>query len=293
MKLYSINTGYFKLDGGAMYGVVPKSIWNKVNPADENNLCSWALRSLLIQEGEKLILIDTGNGTKQSEKFFSHYHLHGDDSLDKSLAKYGFTRNDITDVILTHLHFDHCGGCIEKENDQLVSAFKNATFWSNAIHWKWATEPNDREKASFLKENILPIRESGQLKFVNIPETISNSFELIPSGITPSISYFIANGHTKAMLIPIITYKEKTIAYMADLLPSVSHLPMPYVMGYDMFPLITLQEKKIFLEEAVQNNFILFLEHDAKHECCTLQHTEKGIREKETFALQDWITSED
>ena len=285
MQLYSINTGFFKLDGGAMFGVVPKSIWNKVNPADENNLCSWALRCLLIQEGNRLILIDNGNGDKQDAKFFSHYHLHGEDTLDKSLAKHGFHRDDITDIILSHLHFDHCGGTIRREGDKLIPNFKNATVWSNEEHWQWAVHPNDREKASFLKENILPIQESGQLKFIPIPNRENPLQQLAAAKFTDSISIRIADGHTRAMMLPQIQYKDRTIVFMADLLPSQGHIPLPYVMGYDMFPMTTLQEKKLFLEEAVDNNYILFFEHDPKVECCTLQRTEKGIRPKDFFSL--------
>ena len=285
MQLYSINTGFFKLDGGAMFGVVPKSIWNKVNPADENNLCSWALRCLLIEDGNRLILVDNGNGDKQDAKFFSHYHLHGDDTLDKSLAKYGFHRDDITDVILSHLHFDHCGGTIRREGDKLVPNFKNATVWSNEEHWQWATHPNDREKASFLKENILPIQENDQLKFIPIPNRENPLRQLGSANFTDSISIRIADGHTRAMMLPQIQYKDRTIVFMADLLPSQGHIPLPYVMGYDMFPMTTLGEKKTFLEEAVDNNYILFFEHDPKVECCTLQRTEKGIRPKEFFSL--------
>ena len=300
MKLYSINTGYFKLDGGAMFGVVPKSMWNKLNPADENNMCSWALRCLLIEDEGKLILIDTGMGNKQNAKFFGHYYLHGDDTLEKSLAKHGFTKDDITDVFLTHLHFDHCGGSIEKDGDKLIPAFKNATYWSNKNHWQWATQPNAREKASFLKENILPIQESGQLKFIEVnsekAEFISES--LVVSKNIPPLSTFnsplsthldllIANGHTNAMMLPKINYNGKTIVFMADLLPSAAHIPLPYVMGYDMFPLTTLNEKNAFLTEAVENNYILFFEHDPVNECCTLQMTEKGVRVKEVFKLSD------
>ena len=275
MKLYSINTGYFKLDGGAMFGVVPKSIWHKVNPADENNLCSWALRCLLIEDGKRLTLIDNGIGDKQDEKFFGHYYLHGNDTLDKSLAAHGFSKNDITDVILTHLHFDHCGGSIKRDGDKLVPAFKNAVYWSNARHWKWATEPNDREKASFLKENILPIKDSGQLKFI---EADGNSFP-------DNISIRQVFGHTDAMMLPQISYKGKTILYMADLLPSAGHIPLPYIMGYDMFPLITLNEKKSFLMEALQNEYILFFEHDPAIECCNLQMSDRGIRMKDQFLI--------
>ncbi len=285
MKLYSINTGYFKLDGGAMFGVVPKSIWDKLNPADENNLCPWALRCLLIEDGDKLILIDNGNGTKQDEKFFSHYYLHGDDTLEKSLAKYGFGKEDITDVILTHLHFDHCGGSIDKINDKLVPAFKNATYWSNKKHWEWAVHPNDREKASFLKENILPIQESGQLKFIEVSE--GKEGRLGSALFNSTISLRFVSGHTESMMLPQIVYKDKTIVFVADLLPSAAHIPIPYVMAYDMFPLTTINEKKSFLREAIENNYILFFEHDPKYECCNLQQTERGIRAKEFFTLEE------
>jgi glyoxylase-like metal-dependent hydrolase (beta-lactamase superfamily II) len=285
MKLYTINTGFFKLDGGAMFGVVPKSIWNKLNPADENNLCPWALRCLLIEDGDKLILIDNGNGTKQDEKFFSHYHLHGDDTLEKSLAKYGFGKEDITDVILTHLHFDHCGGSIDKVNNKLIPAFKNAVYWSNKKHWDWAVHPNDREKASFLKENILPIQESGQLKFIEISE--EKDGRLGSTLFNSAISLRFVSGHTENMMLPQIHYKDKTIVFMADLLPSAAHIPVPYVMAYDMFPLTTINEKKSFLKEAIENNYILFFEHDPQYECCNLQQTEKGIRAKDFFKLSE------
>jgi glyoxylase-like metal-dependent hydrolase (beta-lactamase superfamily II) len=278
MKIHVLNTGYFKLDGGAMFGVVPKSLWSRTNPADENNMCSWALRSLLIEDGKKLILIDTGMGDKQSDKFFSHYYLHGNDSLDKSLNKLGFNRDDITDVFLTHLHFDHCGGAVEW-NDQKNGyrpAFKNATYWSTKDHWNWAVNPNDREKASFLKENILPIQESGQLKFVektgDYSKEIFNNFDVL-----------FVDGHTESMMIPHIHYKNKTLVFMADLLPSVGHIPLPYVMGYDTRPLTTLKEKGIFLNQAMNEKYVLFLEHDAMNECCTLKETEKGIRLDEHF----------
>ena len=285
MKLYTINTGYFKLDGGAMFGVVPKTIWNKLNPADENNLCSWALRCLLIEDGNRLILVDNGNGDKQDAKFFSHYYLHGDDTLEKSLASHGFHADDITDVFLTHLHFDHCGGSIKREGDKLVPAFKNAVFWSNKEHWDWAVNPNEREKASFLKENILPIRESGKLKFVEVSLPVNGRLGL--TQFTDNISIRFVNGHTQAMMLPQINYNGKTLVFTADLLPSQAHIPIPYVMGYDMFPLTTINEKKSFLKEAIENNYILFFEHDPVYECCTLQLTEKGIRAKEFLKLSD------
>ncbi|RYG54567.1 MAG: MBL fold metallo-hydrolase [Chitinophagaceae bacterium] len=275
MQLHTINTEMFKLDGGAMFGVVPKSIWNKLNPADENNLCSWAMRCLLVEDGNKLILIDNGIGDKQDAKFMGHYHLHGNDTLDKSLAAKGFSKDDITDVFLTHLHFDHCGGSVKREGDKLLPAFKNATYWSNKRHWNWAVHPNDREKASFLKENILPIQESGQLKF------IEDSATDFPEQLLVREVF----GHTEAMMLPMMKYKGRTIIYMADLLPSVAHIPLPYVMAYDMFPLTTLNEKKSFLQEALENDYILYFEHDPNIECCTLQLTEKGIRMKETFKL--------
>lgn len=295
MKLHTINTGYFKLDGGAMFGVVPKSIWNKINPADENNMCSWALRCLLIEDGNRLILVDNGMGDKQDAKFFGHYYLHGDDTLEKSLAAKGFGKEDITDVFLTHLHFDHCGGSIIRDGDRLLPAFKNATYWSNEYHWDWAVNPNDREKASFLKENILPIQESGRLKFVEHPfekldaknSWIGYAPQIFSSSFSPSVDVLFFNGHTNAMMLPKIEYKTRTIVFMADLLPSVGHIPIPYVMAYDTQPLETLNEKKMFLNEAVEKDYVLYFEHDAQHECCTLQQTEKGIRMKETFKLEE------
>ncbi|WP_447768889.1 MBL fold metallo-hydrolase [Sphingobacterium faecium] len=277
MQLYTIETQNFKLDGGAMFGVVPKSIWHKTNPADSNNMCTWTNRLLLIEDGAKLILVDTGLGDKQSEKFFGHYYIHGDNSIDKSLAKYGFNREDITDVILTHLHFDHCGGAIARQGDKLRPSFTHANYWSNTEHWDWATHPNPREKASFLEENIKPIQESGQLKFI---EKETNPFG-------PNIQIRYAHGHTESMMLPQIQYKDKTILYMADLLPSIGHIPLPYVMGYDVRPLTTMEERKNYWQEIVDQEYILFLEHDAVNACCTLQHTEKGIRLKESFQLSD------
>jgi len=288
MKLYTIDAGNFKLDGGAMFGVVPKSIWNKLNPADENNMCSWALRCLLIEDENKLVLIDTGMGAKQDAKFFSHYYMFGNKTLESSLAEHSFSKNDVTDVILTHLHFDHCGGAIDRVDEQLKPAFPNAKFWTNQQHWLWATEPNAREKASFLKENILPIKESGQLHFFDSTsiELQNNQLASIHSGIIEKLHIRFANGHTKAMMLPQIEYHNRTIVFMADLLPSVAHIPLPYVMSYDMFPLITLEEKNSFLQEAAHNNYILYFEHDLYNECCTVHQTEKGIRVKETGTLE-------
>ena len=282
MKLHVLNTGFFKLDGGAMFGVVPKSLWSRTNPADENNMCSWALRSLLIEDGDRLILIDTGMGDKQSEKFFSHYHLHGTDSLDQNLNKLGFSKDDITDVFLTHLHFDLCGGAVvwnEQKNGYRPN-FKNANYWSTENHWEWAVNPNGREKASFLKENILPIQESGQLKFIkNEGQLTKNVFN--------NIDVLFVDGHTENMMIPHIKYQGKTLVFMADLLPSVGHLPLPYVMGYDTRPLTTLKEKGAFLSFAEKNDYVLFLEHDSVNECCTLKNTEKGVRLERSFDFNE------
>lgn len=276
MKIYPIETGNFKLDGGAMFGVVPKSLWQKTNPADANNMIEMSMRCMLIEDGGRLTLVDTGLGSKQSEKFFSYYYLFGDFSLESSLAKYGFHKDDITDVFLTHLHFDHCGGAIERQNDLLVPAFKNAKFWSNANHWDWAVNPNPREKASFLKENILPMKESGQLNFIADQPVEDVGFDVV-----------FLDGHTEKQMLPKLNYKGKTIVFMADLLPTVGHIPLPYVMGYDTRPLLTLKEKASFLNEAADNNYYLFLEHDAYNEICTVKHTEKGVRLDETFKFTD------
>lgn len=283
MKLYPIESGNFKLDGGAMFGVVPKTIWSKTNPADENNLIDLAARCLLIEDGNKLILIDTGMGDKQSDKFFGYYSLWGNHSLDASLEKYGFTRNDVTDVFMTHLHFDHCGGSVKWNKDRTgyEPAFKNAHFWTNDNHWQWATKPNKREKASFLPENILPMQESGQLKFINRGE--GDFIEKSELGF----GLFFADGHTEKQMLPHINYKGKTIVFMADLLPTVGHLPLPYVMGYDTRPLLTLEEKSKFLNMAAENGYYLFLEHDAHNEIITVENTEKGVRLKETFSCAD------
>ena len=277
MKIYPIETGNFKLDGGAMFGVVPKSIWQKTNPADANNLISMSMRCMLIEDGERLILVDTGLGNKQTDKFFRYYYLFGDFSLDNSLKKHGFHRGDITDVFLTHLHFDHCGGAIERNKEnQLRPAFKNAKFWSNQKHWNWATKPNPREKASFLSENILPIEQSGQLNFVHLNSKQDVGFEVL-----------FMDGHTEKQMLPKLQYQDKTIVFMADLLPTVGHIPLPYVMGYDTRPLLTIKEKEVFLNEAADKNFYLFLEHDAYNEICTVKHTEKGVRLKETHKFTD------
>ncbi len=276
MNLHVIDTGFFKLDGGAMFGVVPKAIWQRTNPCDTNNLCNWAMRCLLIEDGDKLILIDNGIGEKQDVKFLSHYQLNGDDSLAGSLHKLHISESDITDVFMTHLHFDHCGGGVTLKSGKAALTFENARYWSNADHWKWATEPNPREKASFLKENILPIQQSGHLNFI---ESGSSPFE------DTEIRY--ASGHTDKMMIPCIAYKGETVCFMADLLPSTGHIPLPYVMGYDTRPLLTMAEKEAFLNKAADQKFILFLEHDPVSECCTVKHTEKGVRLDRTFALKD------
>lgn len=276
MKLHVIDTGFFKLDGGAMFGVVPKSIWQKTNPPDENNLCTWAMRSLLIEDGKKLILIDNGIGDKQDDKFLSHYHLHGDASLGSSIRKAGFSEDDITDQFLTHLHFDHCGGGVKNVNGKHELTFPKAKYWSNKDHWEWATKPNNREKASFLNENIIPMQESGHLSFTEVGHSPFKQFDLL-----------YVSGHTDKMMIPKIKYKGKTICYMADLLPSTGHIPLAYVMGYDTRPLITLAEKEQFLNEAADNQYILFFQHDPVNECCTVKRTDKGVRLDRTFKLNE------
>jgi glyoxylase-like metal-dependent hydrolase (beta-lactamase superfamily II) len=277
MEFFEIHAGRFKLDGGAMFGVVPKSMWQKLNQPDDNNMCSWAMRCLLVKEGNRLMLIDNGMGTKQDDKFFGHYYLHGNESLDQSLAEHGFHKDDITDVFLTHLHFDHCGGSIERKGDMLVPAFKNARFWSNRKHWDWAVNPNAREKASFLKENILPIQESGQLNFVEEAKEVF-----------PGMKIEMVSGHTESMMLPIFNYKGKPLMYMADLLPSAAHIPLPYVMAYDTRPLLTLDEKKRILEWCLTNEALLFFEHDKDTACGTLTQTEKGIRLLNSGSLTDF-----
>jgi glyoxylase-like metal-dependent hydrolase (beta-lactamase superfamily II) len=278
MKIHSINTGFFKLDGGAMFGVVPKSMWQKKYAADDNNMCTWAMRCMLIEDGKQLILIDTGIGAKQDEKFTNHFYLHGNDSLQKSIEAKGYSINDITDVILTHLHFDHCGGAITKQDELLVPTFKNAIYWSNETHWQNATTPNERERASFLKENILPIQESGQLQFIeNKDEAIFNS----------NIKIRLVSGHTEAMMLPLINYNGQNILFAADLFPSPLHINLPWIMAYDMQPLKTLSEKKLILKDAIQNNYSIFYEHDANVECTRLIETERGIVAGEAFRIED------
>ncbi|MDN6279629.1 MAG: MBL fold metallo-hydrolase, partial [Psychroflexus sp.] len=278
MTLYPIETGNFKLDGGAMFGVVPKSLWQRTNPADSNNMIDIAATSLLIEDGDRLILIDTGLGNKQSDKFFGYYYRWGNHSLDRSLKEKGFHRDDITDVFLTHLHFDHCGGSIQWNKDKTgyEPAFKNAKFWTNREHWDWAVNPNDREKASFLKENLLPMQESGQLNFLERTGKRHFYQEL-------GFEVLYVDGHTDKQMIPILNYKGKKLVFAADLLPTAGHVPLPFVMGFDTRPLLTLKEKKAFLEEAVGQNYYLFLEHDAHNDIITLQETQKGTRKHETF----------
>ncbi len=277
MKLYTIETGFFKLDGGAMFGVVPKSLWQKLNPPDANNLCTWAMRCLLIEDGDKAILIDNGIGDKQDPKFLAHYYLHGDGNLMKSLKTAGFSPDDITDMFLTHLHFDHCGGGVRREKDSLVPTFTKATYWSTAGHWEWATKPNAREKASFLKENIQPMQESGQLRMAYAEQ----------KSPIAGMDILYVSGHTEQMMLPIINYNGRTVCYMADLIPSSAHIPVPYVMGYDTRPLLTMEEKERFLTLAADKQYILFFEHDPVIECCTVKHTEKGVRVDQTFRLSE------
>jgi glyoxylase-like metal-dependent hydrolase (beta-lactamase superfamily II) len=278
MDLFTVDTGFFKLDGGAMFGVVPKSIWSRTNPSDDNNLCPWAMRCLLVSDGNRLVLIDNGIGDKQDARFFSHYYLHGDASLAKSLQQLGVHPTDITDVFLTHLHFDHCGGSVKYgSHGQYELTFPRATYWTNEDHWNWATVPNPREKASFLEENILPLQEHGVLKYL----------DLATKSLFPGFDFLTMDGHTDKQMLPKMQYKGHTLVFMADLLPSVGHIPLPYVMGYDTRPLLTLQEKQLFLEEAAQNNYVLFLEHDSVNECCTVKMTEKGVRVDQTFRLDE------
>ena len=279
MKLHVINAGFFKLDGGAMFGVVPKSIWKKSNPPDENNLCNWAMRCLLIENGKRLILIDNGIGDKQDEKFLSYYYLHGETNIVNALNTAGFSANDVTDMFLTHLHFDHCGGGLIRRGEKFDLTFTQAQYWSNYDHWTWATHPNAREKASFIPDNILPMKESGNLNFIDLTK---------PSPLS-EFEIFAASGHTDKMMIPMIRYNGKTICFVADLLPSVGHIPLPYIMGYDTRPLITLEEKERFLGEAADKQYILFLEHDPVNECCTVKRTEKGVRLDQTFKLSDIV----
>lgn len=278
MTIHTIEAGNFKLDGGAMFGVVPKSIWQKTNPADGNNCIDIAARCLLIEDANRLILIDTGMGTKQSDKFYSYYYRWGNYNLMDSIKKAGFTPKDITDVFLTHLHFDHVGGATFRGKKHIETTFKNAKYWTNDSHWKWATTPNAREKASFLKENLEPLQQSGQLHFLEKKENYSASAEL-----PFAIAY--ADGHTEKQMLPIINYQGKTLVFMADLLPTVGHIPLPYVMGYDTRPLLTLEEKSIFLDRAASNNWYLVLQHDAHNEVITVKHTEKGVRLNKTYSF--------
>ena len=282
MKLHIIETGYFKLDGGAMFGVVPKTLWNHTNPADSMNRIDLAARSLLIENGNRLILIDAGMGNKQEDRFFRHFGLYGNDSLDESIKKAGFARTDITDVFLTHLHFDHCGGAVRwNENKTAYElSFPNARYWSNKQHWEWAVNPNEREKASFLSENLMPIQESGRLCFIETPKTSFASDCGLGFGV------LFVNGHTEKQMIPHISYRGKTLVFMADLLPTAGHLPLPYIMGYDVRPLQTLEEKKRFLSRAADENFVLFMQHDANNPLITVQHTDKGVRLHESLATE-------
>lgn len=261
-----------------MFGVVPKSLWNKHNPADEKNLCTWAMRCLLVEDGDRLILIDTGLGDKQDARFFGHYDLHGDDTLLGSIRRAGFAPDDITDVVLTHLHFDHVGGAVINSSQGPRLTFPNATYWSNAAHWQWAMEPNPRERASFLKENLLPIQESGQLQFLQMGQSPFDSMDFIH-----------VDGHTEQMMLPLIRYKESTLLYAADLLPSSAHVPLPWVMAYDVRPLLTMQEKEAVLQRAVAEKYTLIFEHDPVYEAGVVEMTEKGIRIRERGPLSEFL----
>ena len=276
MNVFTVETGNFRLDGGAMFGVVPRVIWEKTNPADSNNFCNWAMRCMLIEDGNRLILVDTGIGDKQDEKFFSHFHLNGDASLEKSLANLGFHCNDITDVLITHLHFDHVGGAVKRDNDKFALTFPNAQYWSNQKHWDWALNPNPREKASFLQENMMPIQELGHLNFIQNGNELGENIELL-----------MVDGHTEQQMIPIVNYKGTKVAFCADLIPSVGHLKLPYIPSYDVRPLVTMQEKGLFLEKAAQENYVLFFEHDANNECCTVKSGEKGLKLDNVFKINE------
>ena len=276
MNVFTVETGNFKLDGGAMFGVVPRVIWEKTNPGDSNNFCNWAMRCMLIEDGNRLILVDAGIGDKQDEKFFNHFHLNGDASLEKSLANLGFHCNDITDVLITHLHFDHVGGAVKRDNGKFVLTFPNAQYWSNRKHWDWALNPNPREKASFLRENMMPIQESGHLNFIQTGNELGENIELL-----------MVDGHTEQQMIPIVNHKGTKIAFCADLIPSVGHLKLPYIPSYDVRPLVTMQEKALFLEKAVQENYVLFFEHDANNECCTVKSGEKGLKLDNVFKINE------
>lgn len=278
MSLQTLDTGFFKLDGGAMFGVVPKPLWHRLNPADEQNRCTWAMRCLLYEQGNRLLVVDTGIGTKQDAKFFGHYDLHGDSTLLSSIRKAGYTETDVTDVLLTHLHFDHVGGAVQRSGDLLAPVFSNATHWVHPEHWQWATNPNPREKASFLKENILPLQESGQLQFLT-----EHSFPYT------DVDLHYVDGHTEKMALPLFRINGRIVAYLADLIPSLAHVPLPYVMSYDVRPLLTMDEKTSLLQRAAAENWILVFEHDPVTEAATVEMTEKGVRLSETGKLTELL----
>ncbi len=284
MRLYPVEAGNFKLDGGAMFGVVPKTLWERTNPSDDKNRIEMASRCLLVEEGKRLILIDTGMGNKQGDSFFRHYGLWGDYSLVSSLALAGFHPDDITDVFFTHLHFDHCGGAVNKDNTgKLIPAFKNAYYWVHKSHWEWATFPNAREKASFLPDNILPLEQSGQLKFIEDPGPFIKE--------TPfPFSIQLIDGHTEKQMLPLIEYQGEKILYAADLVPTVGHIPIPYIMGYDTRPLLTLKEKEQILRNSFEKEVLLFLQHDPHHQLISLQNTEKGIRMENHFKFKSYFS---
>ncbi len=281
-SLYIIRAENFLLDGGATFGVVPKSIWGKLWPANENNMVPFSCRLLLVVDGDRRILVDTGIGDKQSGKFREYLYLFGDDSLDKSLQQQGFTRDEITDVLLTHLHYDHCGGGVRRksEGEGFELTFPNAQYWCSRRQWEWAMNPNSREGASYFKENLFPMQDSGQLNFIDEQNEFSSAVSLLH-----------VNGHTDGQIIPLIRFKDRTVVFMADFIPSAGHIPLPYVASFDTRPLLSMQEKEAFLTEAVDKKYILFFEHAHHHEAATVKMTDKGVRADRIGTLEEMLNS--